>query len=145
MRAYYSYDGGGRTTDISYYTDTWIGSTFSSSGVYENSCTYDPELGLKTSSTNTWAGGNTWTESYQYDPNFDYLTSTNYGDGLPNAVQNWTYDAAGNRNDSICVNLNRPASIGGVTTTSDILGNRLTTGSTSMTWGCLNRMRSQAL
>ena len=91
---------------------------------------------------NSYNGGSSWTESYGYDPSFDYLTSANYGDGLPNASQNWTYDAAGNRNDSVCDNLNRPTSIGGVACTSDILGNRLSTGSTSMGWDCLNRMTS---
>ncbi len=140
MRAIYTYDGAGRTTDLTYYQDDWNGNSFTSTPIYENSCAYDPDLGLKTSSMNSWQGGNTWTETYGYDPNFDYLTSANYGDGLPNAIQNWSYDAAGNRTDSVCDNLNRPITINGVSCTSDILGNRLTTGSTSMTWDCLNRM-----
>lgn len=36
-------------------------------------------------------------ERYGYDANLDYLTSANYGDGLANQAQTWTYDAAGNR------------------------------------------------
>jgi len=59
---------------------------------------------------------------------------------MPNTTQSWTYDAAGNRNDSVCDNLNRAASIGGVACTNDILGNRLTKGSTSYAWDDLNRM-----
>ena len=64
---------------------------------------------------------------------------------MPNATQSWTYDAAGNRNDSVCDNLNRAASIGGVACTNDILGNRLTKGSTSYTWDDLNRMTKLAV
>ena len=72
-------------------------------------------------------------ETYQYDPNTDYLTQANYGDGLPNAVQNWTYDAAGNRvsDDSnpgawAYDALNRMTASPGLTYTSDLAGNRTT-------------------
>jgi RHS repeat-associated protein len=83
------------------------------------------------------------TETYSYDPNFDYLTGANYGDGLPNATPTWSYDAAGNRTDSVCDNLNRATSIGGQATTCDILGNRLSLGSNiAYGWDCLNRMTS---
>ncbi len=55
------------------------------------------------------------------------------------------YDAAGNRTDSVTDNLNRTTSIGGVATTCDKLGNRLTRGSTtSYTWDVLNRMKQLA-
>ena len=114
--------------------------------------------------TQTQASPTTWTldrsESYGYDPNFDYLTSANYGDGLANPTPAWTYDDAGNRTDSVCDNLpdfapgapgprtafglgifeNRATSVGGVSSTNDILGNRLTLGSTSYSWDCLNRL-----
>jgi hypothetical protein len=60
----------------------------------------------------------------------------------PNATPNWTYDPAANRTDTVADNLNRPISIGGVASTSDILGNRLTFGSQSYGWDCLNRMTS---
>ena len=51
-----------------------------------------------------------------------------------------TNDPAGNRTDSVCDNLNRATSIGGVTCTNDVLGNRLTKGATSYTWDAMNRM-----
>ena len=74
---------------------------------------------------------------------FDYLTSTTYSDGLANGSPTWTYDAAGNRTDSICDNLNRTTSISGTSTTCDILGNRTALGSTTTYgWDCLNRMTS---
>ena len=84
----------------------------------------------------------TVTSTYGYDPALDYLTSANYNDGQPNPSQTWSYDAAGNRNDTVADNLNRPISIGGVACTSDILGNRLAFGSQSYTWDVLNRLTS---
>ena len=66
-------------------------------------------------------------------------------DGAGTGTQNWSYDAAGNRTDSVTDNLNRTTSIGGVATTCDKLGNRLTLGSTtSYTWDVLNRMKQLA-
>jgi len=64
---------------------------------------------------------------------------------MPNATQYWTYDATGIRNDSVCDNLNRAASIGGVACTNDILGNRLTKGTTSNAWDDLNPMTKLAV
>jgi len=61
---------------------------------------------------------------------------------LRNSGRPWTYDAALNRTDSVVDDLNRTTSIGGVATTCDILGNRLTMGSNSYGWDCLNRMIS---
>ncbi len=82
------------------------------------------------------------TDTYGHDAQLDYLTAASYGDGLAGASPTWSYDAAGNRNDSVTDNLNRATSIGGTTVTSDILGNRLTKGSTSYGWDILNRMTS---
>jgi RHS repeat-associated protein len=77
--------------------------------------------------------------AYAYDPSLDTLTSETTG----GVTANWTYDAAGNRGDTVADNLNRPTSIGGVSVTSDILGNRLTKGSSvSYGWDALNRMTS---
>ena len=66
---------------------------------------------------------------------------------LANATPSWTYDAAGNRaSDSTNAgswsydNLNRMTASPGATYTNDILGNRLTKGTTSNTWDDLNRM-----
>ena len=82
-------------------------------------------------------------ETYAYDASLDYLTGANYGDGLPNETPTWSYDAAGNRTDSVVDNLNRTTSIGGVSTSCDVLGNRLSLGSSvSYGWDCLNRMGS---
>jgi RHS repeat-associated protein len=82
------------------------------------------------------------TDTYGYDSALDYLTAAGYGDGLANANPTWSYDAAGNRNDAVTDNLNRSTSLGGTTVTNDILGNRLTKGSTSYGWDMLNRMTS---
>ncbi len=52
---------------------------------------------------------------------------------------------ATNRTDSVTDNLNRTTTIGGVATTCDTLGNRLTRGSTtSYSWDVLNRMKQLA-
>ena len=80
------------------------------------------------------------TDNYAYDAQLDYLASATYGDGLPNDAPLWYYDPAGNRTDSVCDNLNRATSIGGVTCTNDVLGNRLTKGATTYTWDAMNRM-----
>ncbi len=82
------------------------------------------------------------TDTYSYDPQLDYLAGATYGDGLPNNAPLWSYDPAGNRTDSVCDNLNRATSIGGVTCTNDVLGNRLTKGATTYTWDAMNRMTS---
>ena len=70
------------------------------------------------------------------------MTAASYGDGLANASPTWSYDAAGNRNDAVTDNLNRATSLGGTTVTHDILGNRITKGSTTCGWDILNRMTS---
>ena len=81
-------------------------------------------------------------ELYGYDADRDYLTSASYDGG--STSDTWSYDAAGNRNDaSVCDNLNRATTIGGVSRTYDILGNTTAVGSTnSMGWDELNRMMS---
>ena len=82
------------------------------------------------------------TETYGYDAQLDTLTSASYGDGLPNASASWSYDAAGNRNDSVCDNLNRATALGGAAVTNDVLGNRLTKGGVTYGWDVLNRLTS---
>ncbi len=65
-----------------------------------------------------------------------------HGDGLPDANPTWAYEAAGNRTDSVCDNLNRTTSIGGVLTTCDIRGNRTAMGGAAYGWDVLNRLTS---
>ena len=88
--------------------------------ILANDCTYDSVLGLKQSSTYSAANGSPRTEYYGYDSNFDYLTGATYNDGLANGSPTWTYDAAGNRTDSVCDNLNRTTSISGTSTMCNI-------------------------
>ena len=96
-------------------------------------------FGVPTSPGNLATGSRT--EQYWYDPNFDYLTSANYYDNLPNSNPSWSYDAAGNRTDSLVDNLNRTTSIGGVATGCDIYGNRTSLGSSiNYSWDLLNRL-----
>jgi hypothetical protein len=136
-RTYYAYDPAGRMLSDQTYWDTWnsSNSTYSSTPVLDNECAYETATGyqsgttissssnrgLKTQSQFLYGSGGSWqidhTEGYSYDPSLDYLTGANYGDGQPNATPSWTYDAAGNRNDTVADNLNRPLSISGVTCT----------------------------
>jgi len=74
----------------------------------------------------------------------DYWATANYYDGLPNANPTWTYDAAANRTDSACDNLNQTTAISGTAVTTDILGNRLVYGSSTYSWDALNRLTSLA-
>jgi len=149
VRAFYAHDAGGRMLSCEHYWDTLTsGSTTygTSQTILANECVYDPTLGLKTSSsfyTQTLGTPTTWTqtrqEAYGYDPQLDYLTSASYGDGLGNAT--WSYDAAGNRTDSVCDNLNRTTSISGTSVTCDILGDRTALGSsTTYSWDFLSRL-----
>jgi len=153
-RAYYTYDAAGRMINCDHYWDSLVPGTTSygtSSEIIGNDSVYDAVLGLKTSSATvdnsvsptdpSYLGR---TETYTYDSQLDYLTSANYGDGLANANPSWTYDAAANRTDSVCDNLNRTTSIGGTAVTTDILGNRLVYGSSTYSWDALNRMTSLA-
>jgi RHS repeat-associated protein len=149
-RAHYQYDPGGRVLSVEHDWQVWNGSGYTVTGILQNNCAYEYSglnRGVKTASQfNVW-NGTGWSqdhqESYSYDPNLDYLVGANYGDGLPNATPSWSYDAAGNRTDSVCDNLNRTVSIGGQATTCDILGNRLSLGSgIAYGWDCLSRMTS---
>src|SRR6185312_8209227 len=97
--------------------------------------------GVKLSSTISW-GGTYHSSTFGYDPQRDFLTSASYNDGLANPNQSWTYDAAENRNDAVCDNLNRATMIHGGRCSSDILGNRLTAPNTGYGWDCLNWMTS---
>jgi YD repeat-containing protein len=101
-RAFYDYDAGGRLKSIEHYWDMWADTAYSNTAILANHCDYDPVKDLKTQSIfYAGGGGSTWTtqrtETYSYDADLDYLTQANYGDGLSNAVQSWTYDTAGNR------------------------------------------------
>jgi RHS repeat-associated protein len=112
--------------------------------------------GLKTQSKYYNTSSGAWnlqrTESYGYDANLNYLTSSNYGDGLANATPSWTYDAAGNRISNSTVsgswtydNLNRMTASPGYTYINTLTGNRLErTGSSAWnmrhSWDVLNRM-----
>jgi len=142
-RAFYAFDGGGRTIACEHYWEVLTSGTTTygtPTTITQNDCIYDPVLGLKTTSANyvPTMTPSTWTDSYTYDPQLDYLASATYG---TNPTVSWTYDAAGNRTDSVCDNLNRTTSIGGVSTTCDVLGNRTALGtSTSYAWDVLNRM-----
>jgi RHS repeat-associated protein len=152
-RAVYDYDAAGRARSVYHYWENWNGSGYNEQTVLGNTCEYELSglnRGLKVESDfyqSAGQGSSAWTlnhtETYSYDPNLDYLVGANYGDGLPNATPSWSYDAAGNRTDSVCDNLNRTVSIGGQATTCDILGNRLSLGSgIAYGWDCLNRMTS---
>ena len=81
----------------------------------------------------------------------EVLLSANYGDGLANAAQSWSYDAAGNRaSDSSQPgawsydSLNRILSSPQGTYTHDVLGNRLSGPGTydGYDWDPLGRMTS---
>ncbi len=147
-RAYYTYDAGGRMLNCDHYWDTLVSGTLyygSSPQIIGNDCAYDATLGLKTTSTvtdNTVSTPSlTGTYTYTYDPQLDYLATAHSSDAAGTGTQTWAYDAAGNRIDSVTDNLSRTTSVGGVATTCDVFGNRLTLGSTtSYTWDVLNRM-----
>ena len=151
-RAHYDYDPEGHLRVVSTNWDVWGGNGYNAPTIIaNNTCAYEVNAalnrGLKTSSAFSLqnAAGNgydTRTETYGYDPQLDYLTSASYGDGNPNATPSWAYDAAGNRNDAACDNLNRATSLGGAAVTNDVLGNRMTKGGTTYGWDCLNRMTS---
>ena len=140
-------------TWLGHYWDTLgTGNTYSSQAIIGQSCDYEVSAlnrGVKSDSvykTATTPGSASWTTSqtdtYGYDAQLDYLTAASYGDGLANASPTWSYDAAGNRNDAVTDNLNRATSLGSTTVTNDILGNRITKGSTTCGWDILNRMTS---
>ncbi len=154
-RTFYNYDGGGRMIGVYNWWDTLqANSAYVSGPIRSNECFYETtglNRGLKTQNKFYNVASGAWnlqrTETYGYDANLDYLTSTNYGDGLANANPSWTYDAAGNRaSDSTNTgtwtydNLNRMTASPGTTYTNDVLGNRLTKGTGTYTWDDLNRM-----
>ncbi len=151
-RGFFAHDAAGRVLASEHYWDTLTSGTTTygmSQTLLADECVYDATLGLKTTSTfydQTSGSPTSWTqtrqETYGYDPQLDFVTNANYGDGLPNATPVWAYDAAGNRTDSITDNLNRTTSISGTSVTSDILGNRTALGSsTSYSWDCIGRMK----
>ena len=161
-RAHYEYDGAGRLASVAHWWDR-LNASGTAYGtpvpILANACDYETAglaRGLKTASRfyRGNSGGTAWnlerTETYGYDDKNDQLTGANYGDAGANAVQSWTYDAAGNRaSDSSQPgswsydNLNRILSSPQGTYTHDVLGNRLTgPASTSHTWDSLGRMTS---
>ncbi len=142
-------------TWLGHYWDTLgTGNTYSSQAIVVQACDYEvsvtaPSRGVKIdsvyklpSSPGSSAWSSSQTDTYGYDAKLDYLTAARYGDGLANASPTWSYDAAGNRNDAVTDNLNRPTSLGGTTVTNDILGNMITKGSTTCGWDILDRMTS---
>ncbi len=148
-RAFYTYDAGGRVTNVEHYWDDWNGTSYASTPIVGNSSTYElsgSNRGLKTANSFYVNNSGSWaldrTEYYGYDADLDYLTSADYNDGLAGETPSWSYDAAGNRNDaSVVDNLNRATTIGGESRTYDILGNTLTKGAgISYQWDALNRM-----
>lgn len=163
-RAYYVYDAGGRLTQLNHWWDTWNTSTLAYNtpeAVLNNTCDYEVTTGTSNMNrglkTNSYFGvqdsGDSSTfemahqQQYAYDSASDYLTQAKYDDDANSSwdqTDNWTYDAAGNRNDATTVdNLNRATTISSVSRTYDILGNTLTIGSSkTMTWDVLNRMES---
>jgi RHS repeat-associated protein len=155
VRARYGYDAGGRITSVDHTWNQLAGSNYAKSAILGTSAEYNSPLALKTA-TKFWNPNGTnfilhRTESYGYDPDLDYLTSVNYGDGSPQEV--WTYDAAGNRASSSATpgawsydNLNRMTTSPGSIYTHSAIGNRLskTTGGQTTTygWDTLNRLTS---
>ncbi len=160
-RTHYDYDPNGRIKGIYNWWDTWNSgsSSYSSAPIRANECVYETtglNRGVKTQNKFFNVASGAWnlqrTESFGYDPNLNYLTSANYGDGLSNATASWTYDAAGNRaSDSTNTgtwtydNLNRMTASPGVSYTNDILGNRLTKGTGACTWDDQNRMAGNVM
>jgi len=144
-REFYAFDAGGRTLACEHYWEALTSGTTAygtPTTIALDDCTYDGTTGLKNYSTFTvpTISGSSWTDSFTYDSQLDYLASATYG---TSPTVSWTYDAAGNRTDSPCDNLNRTLIPGSSppTTNCDILGNRLTLGSsTTYTWDLLNRM-----
>jgi len=148
-RAYYAYDPAGRVTSVEHYWDTFGSSSYSSTPILGNSCSYELSSlnrGLKTESDFYTNNSGSWSldhsELYGYDAELDYLTSASYNGGTTSTT--WSYDAAGNRNDvSVVDHLNRASTINGVSRTYDELGNTLTIGSSeTMTWDVLNHLAS---
>ena len=162
-RTFYDYDSGGRVKGAYNWWDTLGSGGYTSAPIRANECVYENSglnRGLKTQNKFYNVASGTWnlqrTETYGYDSILNYLTSTNYGDGLSNATPSWTYDAAGNRaSDSTNTgtwtydNLNRMTASPGVSSyLNDILGNRTQKGVSAGTstvvygWDDLNRMTS---
>ena len=155
-RTHYDYDAKGRPKGVYNWWDTWNSgsSSYTSAPIRANECVYETsglKRGTKTQSKFYNVVGNVWnlqrTELFGYHSKNDYLTSANYGDGLPNVTANWTYDDGGNRaSDSTNSgtwtydNLNRMTTSPGITYTNDILGNRLTKATMSYTWDDVNRL-----
>lgn len=152
--AHYEYDEMGRLQQLAHYWQSWNSAgTLSTEFIFGNACAYNLTKGLKTSSsfylpTSSHSSTSTLhhTETYGYDASLDYLTSANYGDGLANPVQSWTYDPAGNRSNSgYQYNaLNMMTQSPWATYINDAMGTRLseTVGSntTTYTWDILQRM-----
>jgi len=152
--AHYEYDEMGRIQQLAHYWQAWdSGGTLSIEFIFGNTCAYDTTKSLKTSSsfylpTSSHSSTSTLhhTETYGYDSSLDYLTSANYGDGLTNQIQSWTYDPAGNRNNlGYTYNaLNMMLTSPWAGYVNDPLGTRTseTTGSgtTTYTWDVLQRM-----
>jgi len=169
-RASYDFDAAGRPLTVQHYWENGGTSGTTNYNTIEailaNVCTYEQQIetseftptipntqamnrGVKVNSA-TWnrltAGQPTWhlerTDTYGYDPQLDYLISANYGDLITPDSATWSYDPAGNRQDSTVDDLNRTTAVGGVTAGCDVLGNRLKLGSNTYTWDCLNRLAS---
>jgi len=156
-RAHYEYDPAGRLYWIAHYWDTLTNGSYTSQAIFGENCDFEYTFdgathfnrGIKLDSkyeTPTSVGASTFQitqmDSYGYDNQLDYLTGASYGDGMANATQSWSYDAAGNRNDAATDNLNRANLIGGVACTNDLLGDRLTMGANTYSWDQLSRMKS---
>lgn len=112
---------------------------------------YDDETGLRTAGVFQVLDGSfatEYTQDYEYDPELDYLTEVNYGDGYANDNPTWSYDDAGNRSGSYTYdNLNRMSASPGYTYSNDILGNRTwrnygTAGVQRYKWDDVNRLTS---
>lgn len=87
-------------------------------------------------------------ENYAYDGQNDFLTQVAYNDGQANEVQNWEYDAAGNRGSYISNipgqwtydNLNRILTSPFGSYIHDLAGNRLTGPGQTLSWDVANRL-----
>ncbi|MCH7995036.1 MAG: hypothetical protein IIB57_11415, partial [Planctomycetes bacterium] len=143
----YTYDPAGRIGSVENEWWTLVGGAYAKTPIVGTSAAYEPNLGLKTSTSfYSHDGFGGWqtdrTETYSYHPDTDYLTSVDYNDGLPNEVMTWSYDAAGNRiSDSANPgawsydDLNRMTASPGATYFNDILGNRLGRTASGMSTG----------
>jgi len=154
FRAVYDYDSLGGIASIKYWWETLQGNgTYVQAPIFAADATYSHALGLKDSAGFFGPSGGGFSlqrrENYAYDAQNDFLTQVDYNDGQSNELQNWDYDAAGNRGSYISNipgaqwtfdNLNRIVTSPFGSYTHDLAGNRLTGPGQTLSWDVTNRL-----